>query len=243
VFTHLLRPLIGLYLLTMLRASAAVLYVDLNSTNPVSPFSYWATAATNIQDAVDTASSGDQVLVTNGTYQTGGRVLPGSTLTNRLVITNSITVQSVNGPLVTAISGYQIPGDITGESAVRCVYMTDGAILTGFTITNGSTLRGGNDVEAGGDTSGAGILCPPGDPSTVSNCIFVSNFAGDFGGGIYGGTLYNCLIFSNTATLGAGSYGGGTFGGNYYNCTITATWSIALSTATTPPAATTVSAP
>jgi len=220
MLTRLLRPLAGLCLFGVLHATAAVLYVDLNSANPVPPFSSWATAATNIQDAVDAASSGDQVLVTNGIYQTGGRALPGSTLTNRLVITNSITVQSVNGPLVTAIAGYQIPGDITGDSAARCVYMADGAILAGFTITNGSTLTGGNDVEAGGDTSGAGILCPLGDSSAVSNCIFVLNVAGDFGGGIYGGTLYNCLVVSNSALLG--SYGGGTFGGNYYNCTITA---------------------
>jgi hypothetical protein len=220
MFTRTLRLLAVLCLFGAFHAPAAVLYVDLNSANPVSPFSSWATAATNIQDAVDAASTGDEVLVTNGIYQSGGRVLPGSLLTNRLVLTNAIIVQSVNGPLVTTVAGYQIPGDITGDSAIRCIYLANGAALTGFTITLGATPAGGNDVEAGGDTSGAGILCPLGDPSTVSNCIFVSNVAGDFGGGIYGGTLYNCLVVSNTAQLG--SYGGGTFGGNYYNCTITA---------------------
>ncbi len=214
-----LCAVLGLLLATG-RLAAAIFYVDAASTNPVPPYGTWSTAATNIQDAVDTASSGDQVLVTNGIYQTGGRFLPGSLLTNRLVLTNAITVQSVHGPLVTTIAGYQIPGDITGDSAVRCVYLANGAALTGFTIIWGATLTGGNDVQNGGDTSGAGILCPLGDPSTVSNCIFVSNVAGDFGGGIYGGNLYNCLVVSNTAQLG--SYGGGTFGGTYYNCTITA---------------------
>lgn len=213
---------VSLCLFWVMHTSAALLYVNLNSTNPVAPFSSWATAATNIQDAVDAASSNDEVLVTNGVYQYGGRPVPGYSLTNRLVITNSITVQSVNGPLVTAIAGHQVPGLITGPDTVRCVYLLGGAVLSGFTITNGSTFPGGNDVTAGGDTSGAGLLCPLNATATVSNCVLIGNFAGDFGGGIYGGTLYNCLVVSNTATAGAGSYGGGTFGGTVYNCTLTA---------------------
>src|SRR5258705_7878275 len=53
-------------------ALAGVHYVDVNSTNATPPYTNWTTAATNIQDAVDAAVAGDEVVVTNGIYATGG---------------------------------------------------------------------------------------------------------------------------------------------------------------------------
>src|SRR5581483_2191953 len=93
------------WLLTTLGASAfaATLYVDINSPGPAAPYSSWATAATDIQSAVDAATDGDLVLVTNGVYASGTTSMGGTS--NRVAVRKAITVQSVNGAASTIVDG------------------------------------------------------------------------------------------------------------------------------------------
>ena len=188
----------------------AVHYVRAGNPTPVFPFVTWETAASNIQDAVDAATTaGALVLVTNGVYDTGGRPANGA-LTNRVVIDKPLIVRSVNGPEVTIIEG---AGPV-GDAAVRCVYLGTNAALIGFTLTNGHTF-----VESGypppPDGCGGGVFCEP--SAVLSNCVLTGNSAGSDGGGAAYGTLYNCTLTGNSS----GQYGGGASGGMLYNCTLT----------------------
>ncbi len=176
-------------------------YVSLACTNPVPPYNSWVTAATNIQDAVDVAVLGATVMVGNGVYDVGGRGL--TSLTNRVLIPIQLAVKSVNGPAVTTIVGNQVPGTINDFGAVRCVYLADGATLSGFTLTNGATEPGNDDGVY--ESYGGGVECGS-SYSTVTNCVFINNSAGDAGGGVAGGTLNNCTFVGNQSGYGGGAY-------------------------------------
>jgi hypothetical protein len=200
-------------------ASATVRYVDINNVNPMPPYTDWATAAVSIQDAIDLADSGDQILVTNGVYETGGRVVYGA-MTNRVVVDKPITVLSVNGPAATAIRGYQVPGYTNGDAAIRCVYLTNGASLSGFTLVGGATREAG-DFSC--EQSGGGVWCASRD-AVISNCILTGNAAYYNGGGAFSGTLDLCALTSNSVCYYFEynlNGGGGAFSSTLNNCTLT----------------------
>lgn len=175
---------------------AATHYVDLNSTNPVPPYTNWVTAATDIQSAIDAASDGEIVIVSNGLYDTGG-VPVGEGITNRVAVTNAVAVQSVNGPSNTTIAG-QGP---YGEAAVRCVYLTTGAHLVGFTLTTGR-VNESSYQEVG--YAGGGCYCATN--AVISNCVIRACGALD-GGGVAHGIVRDSVITSNACwRFGAGAY-------------------------------------
>jgi hypothetical protein len=179
----------------------SVRYVMLTSTNPLPPYLDWSTAATNIQDAVDAAVAGDSIIVSNGIYNSGGRVVYGTT-SNRVVINKSVTVESLNGPSATTIVGFN--NFAPAYRAGRCVYLTNGVFLSGFTLTSG----GGANAQQSDlvhEKSGGGAWCEA--PSAViSNCIVMSSSAQfGYGGGVFGGTVVNCLLATNSAFGGGGA--------------------------------------
>lgn len=172
-------------------------YVDINNATPSAPYTSWATAATVIQDAIDAASSNDTVRVADGTYDTGGA--PVDSIDNRIALTKAIVVESSSGLEHTFIFG---------GNAMRC-YVTNGATLSGFTLTNGLVQISNANTQHGG----GGVLLAGG---MLSYCKVINNkvvgdneYEGDdgLGGGIYclsNSTVQNCTIRGNQAYGGDG---------------------------------------
>ena len=193
-----------------INVSATVRYVDLNSPSPAPPFTNWAAAATSIQDAIDTADAGDEIVVTNGIYATGGRPVGTQVLVNRVAVGKPLTVRSVNGPAVTVIQG----NSPIGDGAVRCVYLANAATMTGFTLTNGATRSSGDGDQ---EQCGAGVWCES-TSAVLSNCVLSGNSAYVCGGGAYDGTLNKCTLAGNSVVY---SSGGGAYNCTLNNCTLT----------------------
>ena len=185
-------------------------YVWLSGGN-ISPYTNWATAARNINDAITTSVAGAVIWVTNGVYDSGGTLFDG--LTNRVYISKAVRVQSVSGPAVTSIKGaWDSPSTTNGPAAVRCVYIIDNASLVGFTLTNGATRTGsGTETYAcGGGALGASSA------AVISNCVLTGNRAHRYGAGVRSCSLYDCMVVANVAAFNAG----GVYVSFLYNCEI-----------------------
>jgi len=192
------------------------------SGSHTSPYTSIATAATDIQTAISASSTGDLILVDDGTY----------VLSSHISITIGINLKSINGASLAIING---------NSTTRCFYINHAeAVVDGFTIKNGynpSGFGGGVNIVSGGTLQnctiqgnqardGAGVAID--NSGLVQYCIIKNNLASDnstrgYGGGVRllnGGEAKNCLVTENTSI----KYGGGINiwnAGKVYNCTIT----------------------
>jgi hypothetical protein len=137
--------------LSAMSASATIRYVNVNSASPTRTPT--GPAATTIQDAVDGRTGTKSV--TNGVYQTGERMAPERTISNRVTVTKAIVLRSVNGPAVTVIHGQNAA---VTPTAPPCGYLTHGAAW-----------------------HGGGVWCA--SPVIVSNCVLTANSAHYDGGG------------------------------------------------------------
>lgn len=118
-------------------------------------------------------------------------------------------------PEVTVIEGRFDSVSQVGPGAVRCAWLANGAVLSGFTLRGGGTR-----ASVSGDwyslRSGGGVWCGFPNP-LVANCIIISNAAAWLGGGAYAGTLNRCKLYGNSAS----NVGGGACSSTLNNCVLT----------------------
>lgn len=174
-----------------------------------------------LQSVIDGLSSGDRVLLGDGTYSPGYTIY----LTNGVTLAGSHYTNCVVRP--------------TGSRRAICV---DGAqsVLTNLTITGGATSGwdpgGGivmydgvishcmisNNVATGGNARGAGINILGG---TLTHSIVTKNKSTTYGAGVYIGEygyktlpkpvlIDRCLVYGNQCTSGGGGGGIATYSSN-----------------------------
>jgi hypothetical protein len=161
----------------------------------VAPYASWGNAATSVAAAVAAAGvvggQGAVVMVTNGGYG----------VASELIVSNAITLKSVNGPAVTAI--YR---GVTNVQYRVLRMANSGATLAGLSITNGYAQ----------ELQGNGVYAYYG---LITNCHMRFNRVPSKGSvnnlqgiGLYlnGATVADCLVADNElwneGTSGAGAY-------------------------------------
>ena len=150
---------LGLTFTTVAHADRYVVAPGAPGANPELPYDTWAKAATNIQLAVDAASAGETIWVSNGTYKATGAGAVVASVTTMVYIAKDVILRSVNGPDVTILDGGY--PDITNRPVS---VNSAGAVFSGFTVVNGYSGR------AGGIHIGI-------NGGMVSNCVVCSNIS------------------------------------------------------------------
>jgi len=230
---RLLIRLVCFFSLIAGHAGATTWYVATNG-NDSAAGTNWNTAKLTIQGGISVAQTSAVVWVSNGVYATGVHTVSPYAVSNRIVVTNGITVRSVGGPNSTMIVGAWDPVATNGSGAVRCAYVGANASLIGFTLTNGATLATSSYSE---DQLGGGVYCAAN--AVVSNCMLSGNASATDGGGTFQGMFFDCMFSGNIAgNAGGGAYlatltrctlasnvavgsGGGSAFGTLSNCTVT----------------------
>jgi hypothetical protein len=202
-------------------------YVAQNGQTPVSPYTSWDSAASNIQQAVGAAAAGATVWVTNGPYlampgsnsvvyiSKGLKLRGNSTQPNAVVLDGGGTARGIHIVLAAAtevlVDGFCITNCKVASVGGAGIYLVHSSISTGTGVVQNCVIRQ-NEATVGW---GGGLFTDGKDINSVfytlvSNCVVSGNIAGN-GGGITldatRGDVRQCRIDGNYATnIGGGVY-------------------------------------
>jgi len=228
--------LIGVALLATgvgtVRADPGRIYVDAGAPGPLHDGTSWTTAYTNVQEALDGATRGDEIWVAEGVYypdegpgQTdnsqgstfalkSGVVLYGGfdgtedSLDDRDASAHpTILSGDIDQNDATDAGVVTNPGDIAGSNAyhvVTAIAVTETAGLDGFVVTAGSAYD-----------NGGGMFIDNASP-TVARVTFIGN-AAERGGGMYNSASSPILTDVTFESNACGSPQASGWGGGMYN--------------------------
>lgn len=163
-----------------------------------------------IQEAIDSASSGDVIVVENGTYYENLSFL-GKDI---MLTSNFHFTGDVNDIINTIIDGSQATDSDIGSCVSFKNNETVDSIIKGFTITGGSGTKTYNTAEDLYFRTGGGILIDHASPTILNNiirdneCTAETGVFGAGGGGMRMG-FGQPVILNNTIKNNLGGYAGG----------------------------------
>ncbi|HPF12281.1 MAG TPA: hypothetical protein PKW08_06760 [Flavobacteriaceae bacterium] len=163
-----------------------------------------------IQEAIDAASTGDVIIVANGTYYENIDFM-GKDIT---VTSNYAFSGDLNDILTTIIDGSQPTDPDIGSCVSFKNGETNDAIIQGFTITGGSGTKTFNPSDNAYFRTGGGILINESAPTIKYNiikdnhCIAEAGVSGAGGGGIRMG-FGQPVVTNNIIKNNSGGYAGG----------------------------------
>lgn len=201
-----------------------VIYVDITSPG-ANDGSNWYDAYNHLQDALTSASNGDEIHVAQGTYKPdqGANQTPGDheatfQLKNGVTLEGGYAGLTEQDPSARDIERYEtiLSGDLNGDDGPNFTNNTENSyhVVTGsdtssIAMIDGFVISGGNADEGGG-----GMYNYSGSP-TVTGCTFTGNWAEHFGGGMFNyhsnPILTNCTFNGNSTSAWSYSRGGGIF--------------------------------
>ena len=205
-------------LLTTTRVALAEgpIYLDQDAPGPAHDGSSWASAYTDLQDALDAASIGDEIWVADGTYKptSGAERTATFQMKSGVAIYGGFGGYGISETLRTerdwAANETILSGDIgaPGDSSDNSYHVVTGSGVPGSAVLDGFTISGGNADGADSHNNGGGMYNDAGSP-TLANVTFSDNSATYYGGGMYNGAGSNATLTDVTFSGNSTDYHGG----------------------------------